>query len=117
MLTIEKLKELGANTDEGLTRCMNNEQFYFRLIGKAMSDNSFEKLKTAVETGDLDTAFELAHALKGVLGNLSLTPIYEPVSKLTEMLRHPEAGGDYMPLYNEVMKQKAILEELSAKGA
>ena len=31
--------------------------------------------------------------------------------------RHPEAGGDYMPLYNEVMKQKAILEELSAKGA
>ena len=28
MLTIEKLKEYGANVEEGLARCLNNEAFY-----------------------------------------------------------------------------------------
>ena len=108
MLTIEKLKELGANTDEGLTRCMNNEQFYFRLIGKAMSDNSFEKLKTAVETGDLDTAFELAHALKGVTGNLALTQLFEPISEMTELLRD-RTKTDYSAYLDTIMTRKEAL--------
>ncbi len=108
MLTIEKLKELGANTDEGLTRCMNNEQFYFRLIGKAMSDNSFEKLKTAIETGDLDTAFELAHALKGVTGNLALTQLYNPISEMTELLRD-RTQTDYSAYLNTIIDRKEAL--------
>ncbi len=108
MLTIEKLKELGANTDEGLTRCMNNEQFYFRLIGKAMSDNSFEKLKTAVETGDLDTAFELAHALKGVTGNLALTQLYNPISEMTELLRD-RTQTDYSAYLDTIIDRKEAL--------
>ena len=32
MLTVEKLKEYGADTGEGLNRCMNNEAFYLRLV-------------------------------------------------------------------------------------
>ena len=38
MLTIEKLKAYGANVDEGLSRCMNNETFYLRLVNMA-ADN------------------------------------------------------------------------------
>ncbi len=117
MLTIDGLKKFGANTDEGLGRCMKNEMLYLRLVGMVVNDQNYGKLSAAIESGDLKAGFEAAHALKGVLGNLSLTPIYEPVSKLTEMLRHPENGGDYRPLYDEVMKQKALLEELSRKGA
>ena len=33
MLTIDKLNAFGADTQTGLGRCMNNEAFYFRLIG------------------------------------------------------------------------------------
>ena len=33
MLTIETLNGFGADTREGLGRCMGNEAFYFRLIG------------------------------------------------------------------------------------
>ena len=117
MLTIDGLKKFGANTEEGLGRCMKNEMLYLRLVGMVVNDQNYGKLSAAIEAGDLKAGFEAAHALKGVLGNLSLTPIYEPVSKLTEMLRHPENGEDYRPLYDEVMKQKALLEELSGKGA
>ena len=32
-MTIDSLKAFGANTAEGLARCMNNEAFYLRMVG------------------------------------------------------------------------------------
>ncbi|MBO5568491.1 MAG: Hpt domain-containing protein [Clostridia bacterium] len=83
MLTIDSLRAYGANVDEGMTRCMNNEAFYFRLIGMALKDSRFDTLGVKIAGGDLQAAFEEAHALKGVLGNLALTPIYNSVSEMT----------------------------------
>ena len=108
MLTIEGLKELGVNTDEGLARCMNNEAFYLRLVGMGIADAGFDKLETALNEGDLDAAFEAAHALKGVLGNLSLTPAYEPASEITELLRS-RTQTDYAPLLNKIKEARAAL--------
>lgn len=87
MITIDGLREFGADADSALKRCMNNEDFYLKQVNKAVMDSSFEKLKEAVDEGDIDAAFETAHALKGVWGNLGLTPIYEPVAGMTEDLR------------------------------
>ena len=87
MLTIEALKNYGANTDEGMARCFNNEAFYLRVVGMGLADANFDRLKDAMAAGDATAAFEAAHALKGSIGNLSLTPIYQPVSELTELLR------------------------------
>lgn len=87
MLTVEKMKELGANTSEGLGRCLNNEMFYLNLVGKGLNDTNFEKLEEALKQNDLDKGFEIAHALKGVLGNLAITPIYAAVCEITEELR------------------------------
>ena len=36
MLTIENLRAWGANTEEALRRCMNNEAFYLGLVSRAM---------------------------------------------------------------------------------
>ena len=44
MLTIETLKEFGADVNEGLNRCMNNESFYLMLIGKALADKILTSL-------------------------------------------------------------------------
>ena len=111
MLTIAALQELGVNTQEGMTRCLNNEQFYFRLINKAMVDSSFDKLKAAVDAGDLDTAFELAHALKGVTGNLALTPLFEPISELTELLR-ARTDTDYIGKVDLILERRQKLVEM-----
>ena len=61
MLTIDKLKQFGANTDEGLGRCLNNEAFYLRLVAKALDDASFDRLSAAVDAGDI-VAFQSASA-------------------------------------------------------
>ena len=87
MLTIDALRDYGANVDEGLGRCFNNEDFYLRLVGMGLADANFDKLKAALDAGDTTAAFEAAHALKGSIGNLALTPIFGPVSQLTEVLR------------------------------
>lgn len=113
MITIDALKELGADTDSGLARCMNNEAFYLRLVGMALEDKGFGMLHSAIDAGDLKAGFEAAHALKGMLGNVSLTNILEPVLEMTEALRAGEER-DYSPLLakmdEELLKIKALKE-------
>ena len=112
MLTLEKLQEFGVDTKEGMTRCMNKEKFYFRMISMGLSNDSFEKLGKALEENRLDDAFEAAHALKGVLGNLALTPIYAPLSEMTEMLRAKKTA-DYTAMYEPIMKlRNDLLKEI-----
>lgn len=114
MLTIDKLQQFGADTQEGLGRCMNNEGLYLKLVGMILGDAGFGKLKDALTAGDLQAAFEAAHALKGVLGNLSLTPLYKPASDLTELLRNPDPAQaeQYQKLCGEILHQIEILKTL-----
>ena len=108
MLTIENLTAYGADAAAGLARCMNNENFYFRMIKLGSADTKFQELGRALESGDLAGAFELAHALKGVTANLSLTPLYEPLSEMTELLR-ARTDMDYTALYRRVTEARQAL--------
>ncbi len=105
MLTIELLNDFGADTEDGLKRCMNNEAFYLRLVSMGICDKNFDRLLAAVEGKNAKEAFEAAHALKGVMGNLSLTPIYAPLSKLTEALRGKDEMVDVSTELNQMMAQ------------
>lgn len=104
MLTIDKLREYGADVDEGLARCMGMEDFYIGLVEKALSDNRLLLLEQQIGEGDLDAAFETVHALKGMYANLSLVPLTKPVSELTELLRS-RTETDYSSLITEAKYQ------------
>lgn len=110
MLTIDILRESGADVDSGLARCMGMEDFYLNLVGKALQDNNFTVLKEKINAKDLDGAFEAAHALKGVLGNLSLEPMYSTVCEITELLRS-RSDVDYAPYLKTLDDQKAVLDK------
>ena len=62
MLTIDKLKELGADTESGINRCVGNEDFYLKIVGMVLNSGDFDALKEAIDNGDLDTGFEKARA-------------------------------------------------------
>lgn len=111
MITIEALKGFGADTEEGLARCMGMEEFYLQLVGTMLDDANFAKLDAAVEAKDAKSAFEAAHALKGALGNLALTPVCKPVEEITEKLRGQDTMPDIADLYQQY---KGALEELKA---
>ena len=112
MLSINALEELGVNTKEGLERCLGKEDFYFKMIGMGINNEHFEGLKKALENDDLAAAFEDAHALKGTIGNLALTPLYTPLAELTELLRARTKEGCKEladKVFSELDKIKAIL--------
>ena len=91
MITLDALKLYGANTAEGMARCLNNESFYLKMVAMALADKNFDKLKEAMVAGDAHAAFAAAHSLKGAVGNVALTPIYTPICELTELLRGKDA--------------------------
>ena len=68
MITIEKLKAFGADVEDGLQRCMNNQDFYLMLVNKSIAKNPIPDLEAAINSNDLQKAFEIAHGLKGVFG-------------------------------------------------
>ena len=68
-----------------------------------LGDAKFEELGAAIGSGDLSKAFELCHALKGVIGNLALTPLYEALSDMTEKLRAREEA-DYQTMYSNIIE-------------
>ena len=110
MITIDKLRSYGADVDDGLVRCMNKEDFYLMLVGKALGDNRLEALENQINEKNYDAAFETAHALKGLYANLSLTPLTKPVVEITELLRS-RTDTDYSALLAEA---KAQYEKLSS---
>ena len=111
MITIEALKAFGADVEQGLTRCMNKEDFYLKLVEKAVKDPAFEALKNAVEAKDKEEAFEAAHRLKGALGNLALTPLCEPVNEMVELLRNKE-DADYPAFLERIETGRKTLEAM-----
>ena len=48
MLTIADLREFGADVDEALVRCMNKEDFYLLLVGKALDDMKLSQLEEQI---------------------------------------------------------------------
>lgn len=108
MITIDSLKAYGANVEEGLARCLNKEDFYLKMVNLGLKDERFETLESICASKDLDAAFEAVHALKGVIANLALTPLYEPIDKMTELLRS-RTDTDYSALCKEIREQRAKL--------
>ncbi len=110
-MTIKQLKSFGADTETGLNRCLGNADFYINLVEMAIKDPSFSQLAAAIAQNNLDAAFEMAHALKGVYGNIALTPVYEPMCKLTELLRN-RTDTDYSQLINQISIKLNELRQL-----
>ena len=113
-MTIETLAAFGANTTEGLHRCMDNESFYLRMVRMLPGDSNFQKLYDAIDAGNMTAAFEAAHALKGSTGNLALPPIYAPVCEITELLR-ARTEMDYGPLIERIRKGHEALKEICSE--
>lgn len=81
------------------------EDFYLEMVELGLSDERFETLGPLLEAKRFDEAFEVAHALKGVIGNLALGPLYSTILDITELLRVKE-DADYHGLYERLLEQR-----------
>lgn len=102
---LQQLKDSGCDIDGALARTLNDETFLLHCLSVAMEGPEFAELGTALEQNDAKAAFEYAHALKGVLGNVGLTPLLNHVVKIVEPLRAGHADH-LMDEYDLLMKEK-----------
>ena len=88
---LSKLRDWGCDVDGALGRVLDDEELLVDLLNRASADPTLNDLGVALRAGNIRLGFELAHSLKGVLGNLGITPMYLIASEMTETLR---AGTD-----------------------
>ena len=71
-------------------RRMMNDALITRMINKFMSGDAIDSVISSYESKDYRALFSSAHTLKGVAGNLSLTPLFEIASSITEATRNQD---------------------------
>lgn len=113
----EMLEAAGFKVDEAMKRFMNSEQLWIKFLKKFKADLSYRELVKAIEEKDEGKAFEAAHTLKGITGNLALATFNEMVSEQTEYLRGTdknfEAAAALMPQIMEIYENTIkIIDEV-----
>ncbi len=107
-----QLEENGADVEATLKRFMGNDAIYLKFLGKFPGDQNYANLGANMESGNYEEAYKCAHALKGVVGNLGLTPIFDHVSVLVEELRNKaNADVDAARAGEEWQKVKEVYEK------
>lgn len=70
-----------------MLRFMNNEKLWEKFAVKFLEDQTFQGLLGAMESREKTRAFEEAHTLKGVVGNLGFQQLFAACSEIVEALR------------------------------
>ena len=81
------LEEKGCDIRGALRRMLDDEDFYLECLTSVCSEENFYVLRQRLIDGQTKDAFDCAHALKGVLANLGLTPMFDKVVEIVEPLR------------------------------
>ena len=90
---IERLRAMGCDTAGALERMADDEEFYVECLQEALENPGFDGLQKALTARDAEAAFDCAHALKGILGNVGLTPLYRKTVEIVEPLRLGSCAG------------------------
>lgn len=84
---LTELKNFGVDIDDAMNRFMNNEGLYKKMLLKLPPNIEKLPVKSLADAGDNDGALANAHTLKGITGNLSLTPLFNGYTKIVELYR------------------------------
>jgi histidine phosphotransfer protein HptB len=110
----EAYEKVGASYDEVLHRLMDKDSMVERFAGKFLDDPSYGQLTEALANSDAEVAFRAAHTMKGVVQNIGLSNLYEPVYAITECLRGGSLDGAdelFVPVREQYELTVAALRE------
>lgn len=116
----EIFEAYGADYESTMTRFVNNQAMYLRLLAMFFKDENLKLLGEALVASDYKKAFEAAHTLKGVTANMGLTPFFDKVCDIVEPLRAGDEQMNYMEKYQELLAEyervRVLLKDLEAAG-
>lgn len=85
---LDDLKELGVDVDEGIGRVMGDRSLYEMMLGMFISTVESSPISAEDFDGaDLKGLIDRVHKLKGITGNLSMTPLFAKYMEVLSLLR------------------------------
>lgn len=105
---LDELREFGVDVDEGLQRFINNSALYEKMLRTFPNMVHSSRVSVDFDANDYDEVIDKTHALKGVTGNLSLTPLFEAYTKIVDLLR----AGNPEDAREELKKVLPIQEDI-----
>lgn len=113
MQTFKEIFEAyGADYETTMERFMGSEETYQDFLDMLFGDDNLLNLGEAIDSGNLEMAFEAAHTLKGVAGNMGLKRLYEAVCDMVDPLRRRERRNDYHELYESIKTEFHEVDKL-----
>lgn len=110
-----ELFEAGIDVSDGIRRFSGDKEGYRRFLFRFEDDEYYSRICENIQNRDLEKAFYLAHALKGIAGNLSFHELHSALIPLTEELRK----GDYEnidALLSPVTQAYSSIKEILREG-
>ena len=98
-----------------LDRFIDDEELYVSCLETFQAETGFADLRNALDKQDYTAAFDAAHTLKGVTGNLGLTPLFNVVCSMVETLRSGE-NEDLEGKYSRIMAEKEKVDKILTEG-
>lgn len=108
----EVLTKGGIDYREGLDRFGGSADLYEKFLNMFFESKDLEDARAAFDAGDLETAFNITHSMKGTPGNLSVNTFYRTICAVNESLRSRKPDPTTEPLL-----KKAESEYEAAKKA
>jgi len=75
------------NVEDGMQRVLGNKKLFFKLLSNSKIQENSDELIAAMESGDLESARLIAHKIKGIAANLSMTALYQVIVELEANLK------------------------------
>jgi len=98
-ILLHKLNAYGMDVTGTMARFGGNEALMMRFLLGFPKDQTMGSLRDAMTSGNREAQKVAAHSLKGLSGNLGLTPVFEASSAMMDTLRANE-DTDVSSLYD-----------------
>ncbi len=105
---LTELSNIGCDTASGLNRFSGNADLYCKMLAKYPQTVDQNEVLPLLKEEEYEMAKANAHNLKGVTGNLSLTPLFEGYVKIVSSIR----SGDYKAALDVMINIQTVQDRI-----
>lgn len=110
---LDELKIWGVDIEDASSRCLNNVALLERMLKKLPSSVKSIEVLPLIEANDIAQAIVNAHTLKGVMGNLSVTSLYNLYTNIVNLLRENKIDEAIVLQKEAIVKQEDLFAIIS----
>lgn len=101
----------GLDSELGLQRVLNKREFYVSILKSFASTqaNTLSQIEIALQKNDFDSAYRLAHTLKGLLGNIGATTLQVQLTEIEASIKNHDALENITPKLKTVEPILSVL--------